>query len=132
MWVHYSRCADKSSKGIDWAIYEGFKKAMIPNYNPYSRTTKKLGNVEENEFELAARYAVTSASAMSISAMITNPLEIVRTRWQTSGGDKNRPKTLTLMIRDMWRQAGWKAFMRGALIRGIYYVSHYNEYSASL
>jgi len=77
------------------------------------------------ELELAARYAVTSASAMAISAILTNPLEVVRTRWQTSGGDIDRPKTLAILVRDMWRQAGWRAFMRGALIRGLYYVRDY-------
>jgi hypothetical protein len=119
------------SKDPDWAIYEAFKTASIPNYKPYRPAEKKgpasKTKTEEDvqELELAARYAVTSASAMAISAILTNPLEVVRTRWQTSGGDIDRPKTLVFMVRDMWRQAGWRAFMRGALIRGLYYVRDY-------
>ena len=59
---------------------------------------------------------------MSMAAVVTNPIEIVRTRWQTSGGDVNRPTSILALVREMWTQAGWRAFMRGALIRGIYYV----------
>lgn len=123
-------CGD-CSRDPDWAIYEAFKTASIPNYKPYqpaetrdSKTKTQTGE-DVQGLELAARYAVTSASAMSISAILTNPLEVVRTRWQTSGGDINRPKTPAFMVRDMWRQAGWRAFMRGALIRGLYYVRDY-------
>jgi len=107
--------------GTDWAIYERLKMAAIPNYNPYQSPSKSKGG-GTNEMDLAARYAALSATAMSTSAIITNPIEIVRTRWQTSGGDANRPVSLLSMIQDMWRQAGWRAFMRGAMIRGIYYV----------
>lgn len=104
-----------------WAIYERLKMTWIPNYNPYQpKSTRQSGN--ESEVDLAARYAVLSATAMSISAMVTNPIEVVRTRWQTSGGDVNRPTSMVSMMRMMWRQAGWRAFMRGAVVRGIYYI----------
>lgn len=110
------------SRGADWAIYEAFKTAAIPNYNPYRPDEAKSTDASVQGVELAARYAVASASAMSISAVLTNPIEVVRTRWQTSGGDPNRPPTLLAMVREMNRQAGWKAFMRGAVVRGLYYV----------
>lgn len=96
--------------------------AAIPNYNPYASPSNSKSD-DTNEISLAARYAALSATAMSISAMVTNPIEIVRTRWQTSGGDTNRPISMLSMMREMWQQAGWRAFMRGAVVRGIYYVS---------
>ncbi|PVF93102.1 mitochondrial carrier [Serendipita vermifera] len=105
-----------------WAIYEGFKTAVIPNYNPYRETKAELQGTKREEIQLAATYAVTSGLAMSLSAMITNPIEIVRTRWQTSGADADRSSTMIGMVRRMWKEAGWRAFMRGALIRGIYYI----------
>ncbi|KAG8775162.1 hypothetical protein FRC19_001930 [Serendipita sp. 401] len=104
-----------------WALYETFKKAVIPNYNPYKSTAQAKGD-GATEVQLATRYAATSAAAMSLSAIVTNPIEIVRTRWQTSGGDVNRPISMTALIREMWRQAGWRAFMRGSVVRGIYYI----------
>lgn len=107
-----------------WALYEAFKTAAIPNYNPYASKTpnpKERGDGSA-EVQLAARYAATSAAAMSMAAVVTNPIEIVRTRWQTSGGDVNRPTSILALVREMWAQAGWRAFMRGALIRGIYYM----------
>ncbi|KAG8831215.1 hypothetical protein FRC17_003464 [Serendipita sp. 399] len=105
----------------DWALYETFKKAVIPNYNPYRSTAQAKGD-GATEVELATRYAASSAIAMSLSAIVTNPIEVVRTRWQTSGGDVNRPASMIALVREMWRQAGWKAFMRGAAVRGIYYI----------
>lgn len=110
------------SLSTDWALYEGLKTMAIPGYNPYTSSAKPKGS-ETEEIELAARYAATSAMAMSLSAMITNPIEVVRTRWQTSGGDVDRPKSIVSMMKQMWKQAGWRAFMRGGLVRGLYYVS---------
>jgi hypothetical protein len=95
---------------------------VIPNYNPYKDTKTRTQGTRKEEIQLAAKYAITSGLAMSLSAMITNPIEIVRTRWQTSGADKDRSSTMIGMIKRMWKEAGWRAFMRGALIRGIYYV----------
>ncbi|KAG8841239.1 hypothetical protein FRB91_005215 [Serendipita sp. 411] len=110
-----------ANEQTDWALYETFKKAVIPNYNPYKSTAQAKGD-GATEVQLATRYAATSAAAMSLSAIVTNPIEIVRTRWQTSGGDVNRPISMTALIREMWRQAGWRAFMRGSVVRGIYYI----------
>jgi hypothetical protein len=105
-------------------LYEGFKSIAIPGYNPYTSASKpKESTSETEEIEIAARYAATSAVAMSVSAIITNPIEVVRTRWQTSGGDIDRPSNILSMMKVMWKQAGWRAFTRGALIRGLYYVS---------
>ena len=80
---------------------------------------------------LAGRYAMCSAAGMSTAAAITNPLEVVRTRWQTSGGhitvstpngDVTKKATVPSLIQQVWRQAGWRGFMRGASMRVIYYV----------
>ena len=129
----------------DWAAYEGLKTAFIPGYSPYPvfqadsnppSLNAEIHPKNESQVQLAGRYAMCSAAGMSTAAAITNPLDVVRTRWQTSGGymsiptpsgDVTNKATLPGMIQQIWRQAGWRGFMRGAAIRVMYYVGrlHY-------
>ena len=124
----------------DWAVYEALKTTFIPGYsaypvqsNPAPLEPSITGIAPENESQvrLAGRYAMCSAAGMSTAAVITNPLEVVRTRWQTSGGymtvstphgDMTKKATLPGLIQQIWKQAGWKGFMRGAGMRVLYYV----------
>ena len=80
---------------------------------------------------LAGRYAMCYAAGMSTAVVITNPFDVVLTRWQTSGGhitvstpngDVTKKVTLPGLIQQIWRQAGWSGFMRGAGMRIIYHV----------
>jgi len=127
----------------DWAVYEALKTTFIPGYTPYpvfqansnppplDPSVVEIHQESESQVRLAGRYAMCSAAGMSTAAFITNPLEVVRTRWQTSGGymsvstpngDVTKMATLPGLIQQIWRQAGWRGFMRGAGMRVIYYV----------
>jgi hypothetical protein len=127
----------------DWAVYEALKTTFIPGYSPYpgfqansnppplDPSIAEIGQENESQVRLAGRYAMCSVTGMSTAAFITNPLEVVRTRWQTSGGritvstadgDVTKRATLPALIQQIWRQAGWRGFARGASMRVIYYV----------
>ncbi len=99
---------------------------------PLDPSIADIGPENESQVRLAGRYAMCSATGMSAAAVITNPLEVVRTRWQTSGGymtvstpngDVTKTATLPGLIQQIWKQAGWRGFMRGAGMRVMYYVS---------
>jgi len=123
----------------DWAVYEALKNAFIPGHSPYPAnsnpppldlTITEVAQENESQVLLAGRYAICSAAGMSTAAVITNPLEVVRTRWQTSGGRMSvstahgdvTKATLPSLVQQIWREAGWRGFMRGAGMRVIYYV----------
>ena len=116
------------STSADWACYEGLKSMFIPGYVPSTNTSldpPKQASQETPTMSLALRYAGCSAIAISTSAIVTNPLEVVRTRWQTSTsrlGSVDRP-TVGSIARQIWQSAGWRGFWRGSGARVIYYVS---------
>jgi hypothetical protein len=139
----HTHSADTNPSLSDWAVYEALKTAFIPGYTPYpvfqanpnpsplDPSIAENGPGNESQVRLAGRYAMCSAAGMSTAAVITNPLDVVRTRWQTSGGhmtvssqigDVTKKATLPGLIQQIWRQAGWRGFMRGASIRVMYYV----------
>ena len=41
----------------------------------------------------------------------------------TPNGDVTKTATLPGLIQQIWKQAGWRGFMRGAGMRVMYYVS---------
>lgn len=112
----------------DWALYEATKSVLIPNYSGVAQPNTKsiLSTSDKSELEIAARYALSSSTAMSLAAVLTNPIEVAKTRWQTSGrttlDSSLKEMTVRSMVRDIWRQGGWRAFVRGAGMRVLYYV----------
>jgi len=139
----HTHLSDTNPSLPDWAVYEALKTAFIPGYSAYpvfqansnspplDPSIAESGPGNESQVRLAGRYAMCSAAGMSTAAVITNPLDVVRTRWQTSGGHMTvstqnggvtKKATLPGLIQQIWRQAGWRGFMRGASIRVIYYV----------
>ena len=135
--------SDTNPSHPDWAVYEALKTAFIPGYSAYpvlqvnskppplDPSIADIGPENESQVRLAGRYAMCSATGMSTAAVITNPLEVVRTRWQTCGGymtvstpngDVTKTATLPGLIQQIWMQAGWRGFMRGAGMRVMYYV----------
>jgi len=149
----YPRSSNTNSFLSDWAVYETFKTAVIPGYSPYpvfransntpplDSSIAEIGPENESQVRLAGRYAMCSAAGMSTAAVITNPVDVVRTRWQTSGGhmtvstpngDVTKKETLAGLIQQIWRQAGWSGFMRGAGMRVNYYVGSLRSLVPSL
>jgi hypothetical protein len=68
-------------------------------------------------------------AACTTASVVTNPVDIVQTRWQTSGGkitsdglSKSKEGTLKDVARHLWQQGGPKAFMRGVGVRVVYAV----------
>ena len=139
----HTHSSDNNPSLPDWAVYEALKTTFIPGYSAYPVNSNPppldpsiaAGIAPENESQvrLAGRYAMCSAAGMSTAAVITNPLEVVRTRWQTSGGymtvstpngDMTKKATLPGLIQQIWKQAGWRGFMRGAGMRVLYYVGY--------
>lgn len=67
--------------------------------------------------------------ACALSVVLTNPVDIVQTRWQTSGGKitseglkESREGTLKDIVKHLWQSSGPKGFMRGVGIRIFYAV----------
>lgn len=65
--------------------------------------------------------------ACGLSVVLTNPVDIVQTRWQTSGGKitsdglkESREGTLKDVFKHLWQTSGPKGFMRGVGIRLFY------------
>lgn len=67
--------------------------------------------------------------ACALSVVLTNPVDIVQTRWQTSGGKitseglkESKEGTLKDVVKHLWRSSGPKGFMRGVGIRIFYAI----------
>lgn len=76
---------------------------------------------------MTLRYTACSIGACALSVVCTNPVDIVQTRWQTSGGKitsdglkNSREGTLADVFRHLWQTSGPKGFMRGVGIRIFY------------
>ena len=147
---NHTHSSDINPSLPDWAVYEALKTAFIPGYSAYPVNSNPppldpsiagIAPANESQVRLAGRYALCSAAGMSTAAVITNPLDVVRTRWQTSGGymtvstpngDMTKKATLPGLIQQIWKQAGWKGFMRGAGMRVMYYVRYLHYLESSL
>lgn len=66
------------------------------------------------------RYLLTSSAACGIAVTVTNPIDAVQARWQTSAGKAGGLRDIVKM---MWRVAGTSAFLRGIGARIAYTVS---------
>ncbi|KAL8290560.1 hypothetical protein RQP46_002818 [Phenoliferia psychrophenolica] len=105
------------SISLYWLIYETLKGKYIPNYDAYKPAPPSDPNM--GGIPLTARYTLCSVVACTIAASVTNPIELVQSRWQTSAGRGGGIRTI---IRDLWKQGGPKAFMRGMGIRVMYAI----------
>lgn len=99
-----------------WSAYESLKTHFIPSYSAYgpaSATTSDSPHI--------LRYTLCSVTACSLAASVTNPVELVQSRWQTSAG--KRGVSVGGIVRELWRQGGVRAFGRGLGVRIAYAVS---------
>ncbi|SGY79714.1 BQ5605_C008g05208 [Microbotryum silenes-dioicae] len=106
-----------------WFLYESFKLRFIPNYDPY-HTNKSAPNAETTSssggLPLTARYTLCSVSACAVAVSVTNPIELVQSRWQTSRGLAR--DGIGGIVKELWRMGGPKAFARGLGIRIAYAI----------
>lgn len=106
-------------------VYESLKTRFIPNYI----ASQGPQHAPQHAFfsKTTLLYTLCSMGACTTSTVITNPVDIVQTRWQTSGGkitsdglSKSKEGTLKDIARHLWQQGGPKAFMRGVSVRVSY------------
>ena len=98
-------------------LYETLKGRYIPNYDAYKpapASDPTMGGIP-----LTARYTLCSVAACTVAAAVTNPIELVQSRWQTSAG---RGGGIRVIVKDLWKQGGPMAFGRGLGIRVLYAV----------
>ncbi|SCV70950.1 BQ2448_3712 [Microbotryum intermedium] len=96
-----------------WFLYESFKLRFIPNYDPY-------GASPGGGLPLTAKYTLCSVSACAVAVSVTNPIELVQSRWQTSRGLAK--DGIGGIVKELWRMGGPKAFARGLGIRVAYAI----------
>lgn len=101
-------------------LYESLKTHFIPGYTPASSRAPSPSVSGLSEESLTLRYILTSSAACTISVAVTNPIDAVQARWQTSGG---KDGGLRDIIQVMWRVGGSSAFLRGISARIAYTVS---------
>ena len=113
---------------IYWLTYEALKTRFIPNYVPTQGPQKAL----QHDFlsKTTLLFTACSVGACLTTTILTNPVDIVQTRWQTSGGkitndglSKSREGTVRDIVKKLWQQEGARTFMRGTGNRIFYAVS---------
>jgi hypothetical protein len=102
-------------------LYESLKSKFIPGYTPSSSRAPSQSISGLSEESLTLRYLLTSCVACGISVTVTNPIDAVQARWQTSAG---KAGGLTDIVKAMWKIGGTRAFLRGIGARIAYTVSN--------
>lgn len=110
---------------IYWLTYESLKTRFIPGYVASQGPRKAQEHPILSTTTL--RYTACSMGACALSVILTNPVDIVQTRWQTSGGKitsdglkESKEGTLKDVFKHLWKSSGPKGFMRGVGIRILY------------
>ena len=115
---------------IYWLLYESFKTRYIPGYVSTQGPSRSQPPPKHEFFsKTTLTYTACSIGACAISTISTNPVDIVQTRWQTSGGkitndglSTSKEGTIRDIVRHLWSEGGAKAFMRGTGVRVFYAV----------
>lgn len=113
-----------------WLSYESLKERFIPGYEPYANTSSSPSSPKPSpppepdlgpwSIPITLRYTLCSVAAVTMSACVTSPIDLIQARWQTSAGRaKDGVKGI---VRDLWRQGGVRAFGRGLPIRILYAI----------
>ncbi|KAJ9077814.1 hypothetical protein DSO57_1013058 [Entomophthora muscae] len=85
-----------------FVFYEKFKTILIP----------------KDEASMAFRYWLASSISVAIAATISNPMDVIKVRWQ-SADYSSRDKSVSSLVRRLIREEGaiFKPFLRGTLSR---------------
>lgn len=114
---------DRPYISLYWTLYESFKTSFIPHYDAYRPSPPSSLPSTPYELPLTLKYTLCSVTACSLAASVTNPIELVQSRWQTSAGKGLGEKGVKGIVRELWKQGGVRAFGRGLGIRVAYAVS---------
>ena len=113
---------------IYWLLYESFKQRFVPNY---VASQGQKGEAASHAFlsSTTLRYTGCSALACTLTNIATNPVDIIQTRWQTSGGkitndglQSKSGATIKDIAVKLWRSGGVKGLMRGVGVKICYSV----------
>ena len=99
-----------------WSLYESAKTRFIPGYSAYTPSTTPPPTPPSVPFY---HYTILSMLSCAIAVSTTSPIELVQSRWQTSGADKNKT-SVGGIVKELWRQGGPRAFTRGMSMRVAY------------
>lgn len=118
---------DRPYISLYWTLYESFKTSFIPNYDAYRPSPPSSLPTSSYELPLTLKYTLCSVTACSLAASVTNPIELVQSRWQTSAGKGLGQAGVKGIVRELWKQGGVRAFGRGLGIRVAYAVSRVSD-----
>ena len=100
---------------IHTSLTFGFYELFLKKFRSYIP-----GNIKQNEFNLPLSI-ICSASAASISAIVTNPLDLIVTRMQMVNTVTESPVSIYGNIRRIYSNEGLTGFMKGYSGRVLYY-----------
>ncbi|KAM0789031.1 hypothetical protein ACM66B_003097 [Microbotryomycetes sp. NB124-2] len=112
-----------------WSMYETLKTRFIPGYSGYktgvvtSTSTQAMDDpLEATGIPIGLRYTLCSVVSCALSVSLTNPIEVVQARWQTSGSDPLKAREgIRGIVRQLMREGGGlKAFTKGLGVRVCY------------
>lgn len=96
--------------------------SCIPGYDGYANTIPASTSATSGfSIPVTARYTLCSVTACAVSASIVTPLELINSKWQTSGGMKGGI-SIGGIVREVWKDGGARAFTRGLGMRVAYAI----------
>ncbi|OIT36274.1 PREDICTED: solute carrier family 25 member 44 [Nicotiana attenuata] len=109
------------SNALWWASYSITQRLVWSGYGCYlskngeERSEDAIKTLRPNSKTVMAVQGVSAAMAGGISALITTPLDTIKTRLQVLDGDENgrRGPTVAQTVRNLVREGGWMACYRG-------------------
>ncbi|KAK4057798.1 hypothetical protein OIO90_001017 [Microbotryomycetes sp. JL221] len=112
-----------------WSVYESLKTRFIPGYNGYrTGVSNSASNVETSSstsltnetIPIPLRYTLCSVVACALSVSLTNPIEVVQARWQTSGTRSQALGGVQGIVKTLYAQGGLSSFTKGLGVRVAY------------
>ncbi|XP_009596520.1 uncharacterized protein [Nicotiana tomentosiformis] len=109
------------SNALWWASYSITQRLVWSGYGCYfcksgeAKTEDEIKILKPDSKTVMAVQGVSAAMAGGISALITTPLDTIKTRLQVLDGDENgrRGPTVAQTVRNLVREGGWMACYRG-------------------
>nr|XP_016437151.1 PREDICTED: solute carrier family 25 member 44-like [Nicotiana tabacum] len=109
------------SNALWWASYSITQRLVWSGYGCYfcksgeAKTEDEIKTLKPDSKTVMAVQGVSAAMAGGISALITTPLDTIKTRLQVLDGDENgrRGPTVAQTVRNLVREGGWMACYRG-------------------
>ena len=92
------------------------KSDHIPAVAVYENLRKRWAETSTSPSSKAFGSACSAAAAGSVAALITQPVDVVKTRVMLANS-KGTDRTLMQVAREIWTQEGLRGIMKGGLMR---------------